>query len=394
VSKKEYLDDPDAMFVPSEEFVDLVNSDASSTWQAKIHDNFKQYSIRDMMKMIGWRQYHKPSSLPPAIPSANTHYRRTLGDLPTELDWRNMDGKNFVTPVRNQESCGSCYSIAAAAVAESRLLIKDQTLNVNSFKLSPQSVVSCSHYNQGCDGGYPFLVGKHGHDFGLVEESCMPYTGTDSSCSAECGTDNRYFIQDYGYVGGYYGGCSEQAMMEEIQANGPIVVAFNAPGSLFYYNGGIFSCNNIVTESEEQASGSSHVHKWEKTNHAVVAVGWGEEMARNFGSSKTRGVQAGAKMVISASNVVMTRARSNRWVCTWKSMHILPRCPVTPTRPRPPVWRKRHEIFYDGLQMGGLVYLLFGVGASSYSPQHAAVALCERRNIPPYSEPSLMFSVH
>jgi len=286
--------DADSFFEPSEAFVQSVNNDLSSTWQAKIHDDFKNYKLKDMMRMIGWRQYHKPStsSIPPRSSSTSfKHNRRTLSDFPAQFDWRAEDNQNFITPVRNQESCGSCYSIAAAAVAESRILIqnsklpdnqKNNNLNVNTFKLSPQSVVSCSTYNQGCDGGYPFLVGKHGRDFGFVEESCMPYSGTDSSCSAECGDTSRYFVQNYGYIGGYYGGCSEEAMMLEIQTNGPIVVAFNAPGSLFYYNGGIFSCGNVVTESEQQAEGCHAVHKWEKTNHAVVAVGWGEQDGHKY----------------------------------------------------------------------------------------------------------------
>jgi len=284
VTKKEFGADTDAMFQPSAEFVETVNNDVASTWQAKIHDEFKQYSIKDLMRMIGWRQYHKPTStFPSAIPSLqNPNARRPLAKVPDSLDLRSKDGKNYVTAIRNQNSCGSCYAIAAVAVAESRLLIKDNTLDVKNLELSPQSVVSCSTYNQGCDGGYPFLVGKHGRDFGLVAEQCMPYTGSDNQCSAECGATERYFLEDYGYVGGYYGGCSEQSMMEEIAENGPIIVAFNAPGELFYYSGGIFSCHDTPTESEVQAVGNTDVHKWEKTNHAVVAVGWGVDGEQKY----------------------------------------------------------------------------------------------------------------
>ena len=32
--------------------------------------------------------------------------------LPEEFDWRNVDGKNYVSPIRNQGSCGSCYAFA------------------------------------------------------------------------------------------------------------------------------------------------------------------------------------------------------------------------------------------------------------------------------------------
>ena len=42
--------------------------------------------------------------------------------LPSALDWRNHGG-NFVTPVRNQGSCGSCWAFATAAALESAILI-------------------------------------------------------------------------------------------------------------------------------------------------------------------------------------------------------------------------------------------------------------------------------
>jgi len=53
----------------------------------------------------------------------------------------------------------------------------------------------------------------------------------------------RYRIQ-LGYVGkGFYGGCSEKALREEIFKNGPVVVAFNASPDLYYYSSGIFITN-------------------------------------------------------------------------------------------------------------------------------------------------------
>ena len=41
--------------------------------------------------------------------------------------------------------------------------------------VSPQDIVSCSNYSQGCEGGFAYLVGKYGEDFGLVAEECYPY---------------------------------------------------------------------------------------------------------------------------------------------------------------------------------------------------------------------------
>lgn len=78
---------------------------------------------------------------------------------------------------------------------------------------------------KGCDGGFPYLIGKYIQDFGIVDESCFPYIAKDSPCGIpkNCG---RIYAAEYGYVGGFYGGCSESAMMLELVKNGPMAVAF------------------------------------------------------------------------------------------------------------------------------------------------------------------------
>ena len=50
--------------------------------------------------------------------------------------------------------------------------------------------------------------------------------GLDGKCSTNAKCPVRYFGARYQYVGGYYGGCSEEAMMLSIVRDGPIAVAF------------------------------------------------------------------------------------------------------------------------------------------------------------------------
>ena len=40
--------------------------------------------------------------------------------LPPSIDWRNVNGQNWVTEIRNQETCGACVAFATCAVLESR----------------------------------------------------------------------------------------------------------------------------------------------------------------------------------------------------------------------------------------------------------------------------------
>lgn len=65
-------------------------------------------------------------------------------------------------------------------------------------------------------------------------------------------------------------------MMKEIYENGPIVVAINATPELYYYSKGIFHSDVKKLEG----SNEKNVKPWESTNHAIVCVGWGEEIVK------------------------------------------------------------------------------------------------------------------
>ena len=71
--------------------------------------------------------------------------------LPEEFDWRNVDGKDYVSPIRNQASCGSCYAFGTLAMFEARVRILTNGTKTPVF--STQDIVSCSEYSQGCEGG-------------------------------------------------------------------------------------------------------------------------------------------------------------------------------------------------------------------------------------------------
>ena len=117
--------------------------------------------------------------------------------------------------------------------------VKIMTNNTKNYVFSTQDIVSCSPLSQGCEGGFPYLVaGRYAKDYGVVEEDCAPYVGQDGSCSTKhCTRYNsnhsisnhincRHYASDYHYVGGYYGGCSEEAMMKALVDNGPLSVSF------------------------------------------------------------------------------------------------------------------------------------------------------------------------
>ncbi len=75
------------------------------------------------------------------------------GDSPyvKEFSWTDCHGRNWVTPVKNQGACGSCWAFAAVGATELMVnLYYNQPLNLD---LSEQQIVSCANAGS-CSGGY------------------------------------------------------------------------------------------------------------------------------------------------------------------------------------------------------------------------------------------------
>ncbi len=249
-----------------------VDADASAVEAAL--DAADAAALQRYSQAHGDRARFRPRTIPSVSAADAAAANKTCEyGLPCALDWRSKDGHNWMSTIRNQGSCGSCYAMAFMSALESRARIK---LNKPSrHRYSTQHALSCSQYNQGCDGGFPELVGLHVQHFGAVSEKCFPYQAQDGACRASCkGETPEKPIKNTRYIGGYYGNTSEEAMMREIHQGGPVVVAFESPQGLFSYHGGIFT--GPKPRAEDQ--GVAGVAPWQHTNHAVVAVGWGHTM--------------------------------------------------------------------------------------------------------------------
>ena len=83
-----------------------------------------------------------PRSPKPA-PARREHVLKARS-VPESFDWR---PSGFVSPVRNQASCGSCYAFSAMGMNEARWRM--MTNNTQQPVFSPQDVVECSEYSQG-----------------------------------------------------------------------------------------------------------------------------------------------------------------------------------------------------------------------------------------------------
>ena len=75
------------------------------------------------------------------------------GALPDHFDWRDKDGQDWMTPVKNQGSCGSCWAFSAVGVVEPEYNIAYGNPDLD-LDLSEQYLVSdCCTSCGSCGGG-------------------------------------------------------------------------------------------------------------------------------------------------------------------------------------------------------------------------------------------------
>ncbi|MCU0578956.1 MAG: protease inhibitor I42 family protein [Desulfobacterota bacterium] len=218
-----------------------------------------------------------------ADPVAGVEPDQPLLLLDATFDWRNQSGQNYLPPVRNQGSCGSCWAFGTVAPLEAVLKIR-QGLSVD---LSEQYLVSCSFneaYDYGCGGGW-FAHQYHqwkvppGEPLsGAVKEADYPYTGTDSACTPPHTHPQKITNWRYVNPSNPYSIPSESAVKNAIATYGPLAAAVCAGPAMAAYRGGIFATD----EGRTACNGS--------VNHAIALVGWNDSegtwiMRNSWGAS-------------------------------------------------------------------------------------------------------------
>ena len=251
------------MFNDGDISIDMISQDANFTvmnekiaarganWKAG-KTSVSELSEKEKKQMCGARVGPIPENARFAQPLAGVTYDASF-------DWRNKDGKDWVTPVRNQGSCGSCWAFSALGATEAAINIYANDPD-KDIDLSEQHLVSDCCNAGSCSGGWPNSALGYVRDMGVSDESCFPYTMSNSACTP-CSDweENSWKIEDYVYV---YS--STDAFKSALQKYGPISVILSVPDDWFYYSGGIYE----PTWSFSDGVG------W--ANHAVVLTGWND----------------------------------------------------------------------------------------------------------------------
>ncbi|XP_045613844.1 procathepsin L-like [Procambarus clarkii] len=192
--------------------------------------------------------------VPSSSREANTVFSPQTRVLPAAVDWRTS---GYVTPVKNQLQCGSCWAFSATGSLEGQQFRKSGKL----VRLSEQQLVDCAggvYQNQGCNGGLMNYAFNYLKAYGSDSEASYPYVGVQGTCKFSA---SNIAARVTGYVN--VASQSESALMTAIATVGPISVAIDAGHSSFqFYSGGVYyepTCSST------------------KLNHGVLAVGYGTD---------------------------------------------------------------------------------------------------------------------
>ncbi|MBN3308832.1 CATS protein, partial [Amia calva] len=170
--------------------------------------------------------------------TAVSNWTRSTGTPPPSLDWRT---KGYVTPVKDQGKCHSCWAFSAAGALEGLHFKKTRRL----VALSEQNLVDCvkgpGYKSKGCNKGYMHEAFKYISLHGIASERTYPYNATDGNCRY---TNAQKAASCTGYT--FVPSESERALTDILASVGPISVAVNMhPRTFRFYKKG--ECMNNVT---------------------------------------------------------------------------------------------------------------------------------------------------
>ncbi|XP_077220343.1 putative cysteine protease RD19B [Tasmannia lanceolata] len=195
---------------------------------------------------------------PNLFSSSDAHKAPILptNDLPSDFDWREHGA---VTPVKNQGSCGSCWSFSATGALEGANFLSTGKL----VSLSEQQLVDCDHEcdpsepgecDAGCNGGLMTTAFEYAlKSGGLEREEDYPYTGTDRGTCKFDKSKIAASVTNFSVVS-----VDEEQIAANLVKNGPLAVGINAVFMQTYIGG--VSCPYICGR---------------RLDHGVLLVGYG-----------------------------------------------------------------------------------------------------------------------
>ncbi|MFH1239931.1 MAG: C1 family peptidase [Candidatus Diapherotrites archaeon] len=207
--------------------------------------------------------------------------------LPSNFDWRNHDGYNWMTSVKNQGDCGSCWAFSTVGSVEAVYNIRKNNYNLD-LDLAEEEIVSDCLLDSDCCVGWISSALNYIKNNGITDETHFSYVDNSCSCSGgnctctysgpdrcsnrtcgdKIGGGLNYKISNTSSVPAY-----TETIKQYLIEKGPLSVCMGWGNHGGYWDGDIYRCTND-----------------EGTDHCVVLVGYNADeyywIAKNsYGSS-------------------------------------------------------------------------------------------------------------
>lgn len=232
--------------------IDIQNAikDKNASWVPGYNSVFSPDSNLDS---IGLGCIIEESDIDYDIYSESLIYNESL---PDHFTWQDIDGTNWITPVQNQQSCGSCVAFGTVSALEAVIRIElGQQIDID---LSEAHLFYCG--GGSCSQGWTISKAvNYIESYGIPQESCFPYTPRQTDCDRTCPDWETQAIKlldgsriKYSYPP------SINNIQEALIEHGPLITAFTVYDDFFSYNSGVY-----IQTSDRVAGG-----------HAVAIVGY------------------------------------------------------------------------------------------------------------------------
>ncbi len=215
--------------------------------------------------------------IPPQIERPHLNGQRmspsgtSVQTLPSSFDWRNKDGSNYVTSMKNQGACGSCYTFASLGNVESKMLID----GAGTYNFSENNAKECNWrelndfqsplgtYWGSCDGGNYYMMANLFSKEGTVLEADDSYVASDVSCTTPVSYSKT--LLDWRVVSDN-AVPSTSVLKQYIYDNGPVYTSLYSSFPGFDTYDGSYTLYYAGSES---------------TDHAVLIVGWDDSLSHS-----------------------------------------------------------------------------------------------------------------
>jgi C1A family cysteine protease len=217
-----------------------------ATWTAG-RTIFFEMSDEELHKRLGYR----PGPGEPSLQNRESQGALRLeqhaagaAGAPSAIDWRDICGRNFISAIKDQASCGSCVAFGTTATLDGRIRVL-KNLAVNDVDgeiltdLSEAQLFYCGNAgdpNPCADGWWPTAALDYCKSNGLSPEYSFPYTPGNQPCNVSANWQETVTT-----LSAYHTATNVNDMKAWLSTNGPLITCFTVYDDFFAYVSGVYT---------------------------------------------------------------------------------------------------------------------------------------------------------